>query len=57
MPSEFTNNGTVPPEPPVPPMPSEVTEARTPRQQPAVGVVRAAMSPLRKMMRRAPRHA
>jgi len=54
MPSEITKNGTVPPEPPVPPMPSEVTKARIPRQRPAVGVVRTAMSPLRKMMRRAP---
>jgi hypothetical protein len=56
MPSEVTNNGTIPPKPPpVPPMPSEVTTAR--RQRPAAGVVRAAMSPLRKIMHRAPRHA
>jgi hypothetical protein len=55
MPSEVTTNGTALPKPPVPPMPSEVTTART--QRPAAGVVRAAMSPLRKMMRRAPRHA
>jgi anti-sigma B factor antagonist len=55
MPSEVTNNGTAPPKPPVPPMPSEVTTAR--RQRPAAGVVRTAISPLRKLMRRAPRHA
>ena len=55
MPSEVTNNGTVLPKPPVPPMPSEVTTART--QRPAAGVVRTAMSPLRKMMHRGPRHA
>jgi hypothetical protein len=55
MPSEVTNNGTVLPKPPVPPMPSEVTTART--QRPAAGVVRTAMSPLRKMMRRGPRDA
>jgi hypothetical protein len=57
MPWEVTkaHNGTVPPKPPVPPMPSEVTTART--QRPAAGVVRAAMSPLRKMLHRAPRHA
>jgi hypothetical protein len=48
-------NGTAPPKAPVPPMPSEVTPART--QRPAVGVVRTAMSPLRKMLHRAPRHA
>jgi hypothetical protein len=48
-------NGTAPPKPPVPPMPSEVTTART--RRPAAGVVRTAMSPLRKMMHRAPRHA
>jgi hypothetical protein len=52
MPSEVTTNGTVPPKPPVPPMPSEVTTART--QRPAAGMFRTAMSPLRKMMRRAP---
>ena len=50
-------NGTVPPRPPVPPMPSEVTKAHTRTQQPAAGVFRTAMSPLRKMLRRAPRHA
>jgi hypothetical protein len=56
MPSEVTNNGTkahngtVPPKPSVPPMPSEVTTART--RRPAAGVIRAATSPLRKMMRR-----
>ena len=55
MPSEVTHNGTVPPTPPVPPMPSEVTTART--QRPAAGVFRTAMSPLRKIMHRAPRHA
>jgi hypothetical protein len=55
MPSEVTNSGTAPPEPPVPPMPSEVTNART--QRPAAGVFRTAMSPLRKMLHRAPRHA
>jgi hypothetical protein len=48
-------NGTAPPKPSVPPMPSEVTTART--QRPAAGVFRAAMSPLRKIMHRAPRHA
>jgi hypothetical protein len=65
MPSEVTkaHNGTVPPKPPVPskpsvpPMPSEVTKADTRTQRPAAGVFRTAMSPLRKMMRRAPRHA
>ena len=57
MPSEVTNNGTVPPKPSVPPMPSEVTTAHTRTQRPAAGVFRTAMSPLRKMMRRAPRHA
>ncbi len=63
MPSEVTNNGTkahngtVPPQPSVPPMPSEVTTAHTRTQRPAAGVFRTAMSPLRKMMRRAPRHA
>ena len=55
MPSEVTNNGTALPKPSVPPMPSEVTTART--QRPAAGVFRTAMSPLRKMMHRAPRHA
>ena len=49
-------NGTVPPKPPVP-MPSEVTTAHTRTQQPAAGVFRTAMSPLRKMLRRPPRHA
>jgi hypothetical protein len=48
MPSEVTDNGTVPP------MPSEVTTART--QRPGAGAVRTAMSPLRKMLHRAPRH-
>ena len=56
-PQEVTNNGTVPPKPSVPPMPSEVTKAHTRTQRPAVGVFRTAMSPLRKMLRRAPRHA
>ena len=55
--SEVTNNGTVPPKPSVPPMPSEVTNAHTRTQRPAAGVFRTAMSPLRKMMRRTPRHA
>jgi len=55
MPSEVTNNGTVPPNPSVPPMPSEVTTARA--QRPAAGVFRTAMSPLRKMIHRAPRQA
>jgi hypothetical protein len=57
MPSEVTkaHNGTVPPTPSVPPMPSEVSTART--QRPAVGVFRPALSPLRKLMRRASRHA
>jgi hypothetical protein len=55
MPSEVTNNGTALPKPPVPPMPSEVITARA--QQPAAGAFRTAMSPLRKLMRRAPRHA
>jgi hypothetical protein len=54
MPYEVRNNGAAPPEPSVPPMPYEVTNARA--QRPAAGVVRPAMSPLRKMMRRAPRH-
>jgi hypothetical protein len=62
MPSEVTNNGTkahngtVPPKPSVP-MPSEVTTAHTRTQRPATGVFRTAMSPLRKMLRRSPRHA
>jgi hypothetical protein len=55
MPSEVTDNGTIPPKPPVPPMPSEVTTAR--RQRPAAAMVRAAMLPLRKMLHRPPRHA
>jgi hypothetical protein len=38
-------------------MPSEVTKAHPRAQRPAAGVVRTAMSPLRKMMHRAPRHA
>ena len=46
-------NGTAPPKPSVPPKPSE---AHTREQRPAAGVFRTAMSPLRKMMRRAPRH-
>ena len=63
MPSEVTSNGTkahngtVPPKPSVPPMPSEVTTADTRTRRPAAGVFRTAMSPLHKMMRRAPRHA
>jgi hypothetical protein len=62
MPPEVTTDGTVPLKPPVPPMPSEVTKARTPQQRARAGVVRTAMSPLRKMplrkmMHRAPRHA
>ena len=57
MPYEATNNGTAPPKPTVPPMPSEVTTARTYTQRPAAGMFRTAMSPLRKMMHRAPRHA
>jgi hypothetical protein len=48
-------NGAAPPTPPVPPMPSEVTTART--RRPAAGMARPAMSPLRKLMRRASRHA
>jgi hypothetical protein len=56
-PQEVTNNGTVPLKPSVPPMPSEVTKAHTRTQRPATGVFRTAMSPLRKMLRRAPRHA
>jgi hypothetical protein len=50
-------NGTAPPKPPVPPMPPEVPTAHTRTQRPAAGVFRTAMSPLRKMLRRAPRHA
>ena len=57
MPWEVTNNGTAPPKPSVPPMPSEVTNAHTRTRRPAAGVFRTAMSPLRKMLRRAPRHA
>ena len=60
MPSEVVtkaHDGTVPPTPSVPPMPSEVTKAHTRIQRPAAGVFRTAMSPLRKMMHRAPRHA
>jgi len=57
MPSEVATNGTVPPRPPVPPMPSEVTTAHMRAQRPAAGLVRTAMSPLRKMMHRASRHA
>ena len=55
MPSEVTHDGTVPPAPPVPPMPSEVTPMHA--QRAAGGMFRTAMSPLRKMMRRDPRHA
>ena len=61
MPSEVTHNGikahndTVPPKPSVPPMPSEVTKAHTRTRRPAAGVVRTVMSPLRKMLHRAPR--
>ena len=50
-------NGTAPPKPSVLPMPSEVPKAHTHTQRPAAGVFRMAMSPLRKMLRRAPRHA
>jgi hypothetical protein len=50
-------NGTAPPKPLVPPMPSEVTKGHTRPQRPAAAMVRTAISPLRKMMRRAPRHA
>jgi hypothetical protein len=38
-------------------MPSEVTTVRTRTQRPAAGVFGAVMSPLRKVMHRAPRHA
>ena len=57
MPSEVTHNGTALPKPSVPPMPSEVTTARSRTQRPVAGVFRTAMSPLRKLMHRAPRHA
>jgi anti-sigma B factor antagonist len=57
MPSEVANDGIVLPTPPVPPMPSEVTNAHTRTQRPAADAVRPAMSPLRRMMRRARRHA
>jgi hypothetical protein len=59
MPSEVTraHNGTAPAKPSVPPMLSEVTTAHTRTQRPAAGVFRTVMSPLRKMMHRAPRHA
>jgi hypothetical protein len=50
-------NGTALPKLPVPPMPSEVTKAHMHTRRPAAGVFRTAMSPLRKIMRRAPRHA
>jgi hypothetical protein len=50
-------NGTAPPKPSVPPMPSEVTKARTRTQRSAARVFRSVMSQLRKMLRRAPRHA
>jgi hypothetical protein len=52
-------NGTVPPVPPgppVPPMPSEVTKEHTRARRPAGGIFRTAMSPLRKMTHRPPRH-
>jgi len=48
-------NGTAPPKPPVPPVPSEVTTERV--QRPALGVLRAVISPLRKMLHRSSRHA
>jgi len=53
MPSEVTTapDGTVPL------MPSEVTRAQPRTPRPVADVFRAAMSPLRKMMHRAPRHA
>jgi len=59
MPSEVNkaHNGTVPPKLTIPPMPSEVNKAHTRAQRPAAGVFRTVMSPLRKMMHRAPRHA
>jgi hypothetical protein len=50
-------NGTTPPKPPVPPTPSEVAGAHTPTQRTAGGLFRTVMSPLRKLMHRAPRHA
>jgi hypothetical protein len=52
-----SNAGTAPPKPPVPPMPSEVTNAHTRAQRRAAGLFRTAMSPLRKLMHRALRHA
>lgn len=59
MPWEVTTapNGTAPPKPPVPPMPSEVTTAHPRAPRPAADVFGTAMSPLRKLMHRAPRHA
>ena len=50
-------NGAAPPKPSAPPMPSEVTKAHTRTQRPAAGLFRTAMLSLRKMLRRAPRHA
>ena len=56
-----SSNGTAPPgapfppKPSVPPMPSEVTKERTRAPRPAGGGFRSVMSPLRKMMHRAPR--
>jgi hypothetical protein len=38
-------------------MPSEVAKTHARTQRPSAGVVRTAMSPLRKMLRRGPRHA
>jgi hypothetical protein len=38
-------------------MPSEVTKVHKRTQRPAAGLFRTAMSSLRKMLRRAPRHA
>ena len=56
MPYEAAKDGAAPSERPVPPMPSEVARAHTRTKRPAAGVFRMAMSPLRKMMRRVPRH-
>ena len=58
MPSEVTraHNGTAPPQPSIPLMPSEVTRAHPRAERSAAGVFRTVMSPLREMMRRAPRH-
>lgn len=55
-PSTNTTGSLSPPDGTVPPMPSEVTNGRTPRPA-AAGGWRAAMMPLRKMMRRTPRGA